>query len=92
MESPLIPAIREAVSSGEFRKALELWQAYSEVLQERARSGKLEGAELAEVGRLLAWTKTVAQTACAQGAEELGRLRMSCHVAAAYRDPRWNGS
>lgn len=84
MEPSLPGAIRGAVASCEFRKALRLWEEYAGTLAETARRGSLNKASLQEAARLVEWTRTTALMARAQAIEDLARRRAACRVAQEY--------
>ncbi len=67
----LVSAFRDAVSSGEYARAEEIWNAYAACLLEEVRRGR--GALLSEAGSLIDWTRSVA---LCQRSHALRRLRL----------------
>jgi hypothetical protein len=84
MEPPLPTSIRNAVASGEFSRALLLWEEYAATLADMARRGILTEALLREASQLVEWTRTAALIARSQGFEDLAQRRATCRVARAY--------
>jgi len=84
MEADSLTGIREAVSAGDFGKALSAWQEYAAELTERAKRGELTRSELDGVGRLLDWTRTTALLMRAHTGELIAQRRAACHVAEIY--------
>jgi hypothetical protein len=83
--APSLPsAFRDAVASGEFRRALRLWEEYAGTLAEMARRGTLTEAALQEAAQLVEWARTTALMARAHGCEELAERRATCRVAQVY--------
>jgi hypothetical protein len=80
---PLTERIRRAVASGEFQKALVLWNDYAGQLQEALEQRRLSEPQLKEMGELVEWSRTVVLCARAQGQSLLSSL---C-AAGKYSDP-----
>jgi hypothetical protein len=79
---PLEP-IRQAVNSGEFRRAQLLWKECAAGLAEELSSGRLTEARLSEVRELVEWSRTVVLCARAHLQDQLNGL----HVAREYELP-----
>ena len=83
--APSLPnTIRNAIASGEFSRALKLWEEYAADLAEMARRGSLTQNSLQEAGQLVQWARTTTLTARAHGLEALEHRRAACRVAQAY--------
>lgn len=82
MAEQLVAQFRDAVSSGEFQRASEVWNAYAaERLQEVQRG---YGDKLPEMLELMEWTRTVVACARAQSLRTLRTRLMEVHAAGAY--------
>jgi hypothetical protein len=57
---PRTEPIRRAVASGEFRKALALWQDHARQLRQEIRSGTFSKEKLAEARELVEWCRVTA--------------------------------
>ena len=84
MEPALPNAIRNAIASGEFSRALRLWEEYAATLAEMARRGSLTENSLQEAGHLVQLARTSALMARAHGLDALANRRAACRVAEAY--------
>ncbi|MGA2269373.1 MAG: hypothetical protein ABSH44_12960 [Bryobacteraceae bacterium] len=84
MDGQLREPIRQAVASGEFQKALLLWNGYAALLREELLKGSFTAARLAETRDLVEWSRRV--VLCAR-AHAQGRIS-SMRVAQAYIHPR----
>jgi len=80
MIDALTSRIRGAVASGEYQRALLLWNEYSARLQEELRVGSLTSGRLAEMRELMEWSRRVMLCARAHAQDQLNSL----HVAAEY--------
>ena len=76
--------IRQAVASGEFRKALALWEDHARQLREEIRSGRSSSAKLAEARDLVEWCRITALCAKGHAQAQLNRIG----VAARYETQR----
>ncbi|MBV8729633.1 MAG: hypothetical protein JO336_07475 [Acidobacteriia bacterium] len=76
--------IREAISSGEYRKAQRLWSEYVDGLRAQLRAGTLGQRELERAGELLEWARLAVRCAQSHMRERLDNFE----VAGAYREPR----
>jgi hypothetical protein len=82
-ETPPLECIRQAVASGEFEKALLLWNGYAEQLEEELREYRLSAAQFQEMGELVEWARSVVQCARAHDQDLLNSI---C-AAGRYSDP-----
>ena len=83
MDDARTATIQQAVTTGEFQRALHLWNEYAAHLRQKLGSGSLAPEEMEEAGRLVAWSREVALCARARALDELNSL---C-VAARYGAP-----
>ena len=83
VDSLLTHPIREAVASGEFDRAEQLWTDYMARCHEDLRRGSFSATKLAEAGELLEWSRRVVLCARAHAQDNLSGLR----VAGQYGDP-----
>jgi hypothetical protein len=83
MNPPLPDRIREAVASGEFQKALLLWNEYVGELQEEFQQHRLSAAHMKEMGALVEWCRGVVLCARAHDQDVLAVLS----AAAKYAEP-----
>jgi hypothetical protein len=82
MDKSLVERFQEAVSSGEFQRASQLWDTYAVERLVEARRGC--GERLTEMRDLIEWTRLVATCDRAQSLRRL-RLRLTeVHAAGAY--------
>jgi len=84
--SPIVSTesrIREAVASGEFERAQELWNTYVVQLQEELQRGAFSSRQLEEVRRLMDWCRGVALCTRLHAQDRLNSLL----VAAEYGNP-----
>jgi hypothetical protein len=77
MDNSLTDRIHQAVASGEFQRALLIWNEYAARLQQELRTGRLSAAEFEEAGQLVAWSRQVALCARAQALDRLNSLRVA---------------
>jgi hypothetical protein len=75
--------IREAVASGEFKRAQQLWNAYMIQLEEEVRQGSFSAIQLERVRDLMEWSRGVALCARLHAQDRLNSLL----VAAEYGNP-----
>jgi hypothetical protein len=75
--------IREAVASGEFKRAQDLWDAYIMQLEVELRHGSLSATKLAQVRDLMDWSRGVALCARLHAQDRLNSLL----IAAEYGNP-----
>jgi hypothetical protein len=75
--------IREAVASGEFQRAQQLWNAYVFQLQEQLRCGSFSALQLGQVRDLVEWSRSVALCARQHAQDRINSLL----VAAEYGNP-----
>lgn len=73
---------RDAVSSGEFQRASQLWNAYAAERLTEARRGCSD--KLPEMRELIEWTRTVVICARAQALRSLRTRISEVHAASAY--------
>ena len=73
--------IREAVASGEFKRAQELWTAYTAQLEEELRQGSFSEAKLAQVRDLMEWSRGVALCARLHARDQLNSLLVAAEYA-----------
>jgi hypothetical protein len=76
--------VREAVASGEFHRAQQLWNAYMVQLEEEIRQGTFSTTKLAQVRDLMEWSRGVALCARLHAQDRLNRVL----IAAKYGSPR----
>jgi hypothetical protein len=69
--------IRQAVASGEFQKALLLWNGYAALLREELRNGSLTDARLADVRELVEWSRLVVLCGRAHTQSRLDSMRVA---------------
>ncbi len=84
MDSQAHSAIRHAVSSGEFAKALDLWTAYAGQVSAEIDAGTCSEERLAQIRELLEWTRGVVICAHAHARHALNTRLTELHAAAAY--------
>ncbi len=82
---PRTEPIRLAVSSGEFRKALALWEDHARQLREEIRSGTFTKQKLAEARELVEWCRITALCAKAHAQARLHQIA----VARKYASQVW---
>jgi len=75
--------IREAVASGEFERARQLWNTYMVQLQDEVRRGSFSAIQLEQVHSLAEWCRGVAWCARLHAQDRLNSLL----VAAEYGNP-----
>jgi len=80
MDNPPQSCIREAVASGEFKRAQDLWEAYVVQLVEQLRQGSFSAAKLAQIRDLMEWSRSAALCARLHAQDRLNSLL----VAAEY--------
>jgi hypothetical protein len=80
MESLLDIRIRDAVASGEFKRAQDFWDAYIVQLVEELRQGSFTETKLAQVRDLMEWSRSAALCARLHAQDRLNSLL----VAAEY--------
>ena len=80
MEGEPAARIRDAIDSGEYQKALRLWNGYAAQVRAEIRKGTLSMDALAEARELVAWSRTVLNCARAHALDRLNTL----HAAGAY--------
>lgn len=80
MDCPLEQQIRDAAASGEFGRALALWQQHAAWLRDRIEAGQATEAEMQTAIELV---RSVTATAGAARAQAAGQLRES-RVSSAY--------
>jgi hypothetical protein len=78
-----LESIRQAVSSGEFGRAQDLWKECAAGLAEDLSNGCLTEARLKEVREMVEWSRTVVLCARAHLQKRLNSL----HVAREYEIP-----
>jgi len=83
MENPLEDCIRQAVASGEFERARQLWEAYMLQLEAQVRQGSFTAIQLAQVRDLVEWSRGVALCARQHAQDRLNSLL----IAAEYGNP-----
>ena len=84
MPKPLLEAFRGAVGSGEYERAHRLWNECAAVLDEEVGIRGLSEGDVAGVGELLEWSRTVVMCERAHLQEQLNRLQAELHVEAGY--------
>ena len=84
MDGKSADLIRKAVSSGEFPKAMLLWEEHVRRLSEEMRSGFVPHSRLDETRDLVEWARLVALSARAHVLERIDNTRTITRVAAAY--------
>ena len=75
--------IRQAVNTGEFPRALILWNAYAACFAEAMKQGKVTLGQWRETGEFVAWARLVALSTRAYAQDQLNSL----HVTARYDEP-----
>src|SRR5712691_10625150 len=83
MDDVLAGSIRKAVGSGEYQKALLLWNTYAARLQEELRQGACSRTRLAEARELVEWSRRVVLCARTHAQDQLNSL----YAAAEYDFP-----
>jgi hypothetical protein len=73
--------IREAVASGEFKRAQDLWNAYVVQLEKELRQGSFSAAKLAQVRDLIEWSRAVALCARLHAHDRLNSLLVAAEYA-----------
>lgn len=91
MRQDLEKQLRDAASSGEFPKALALWEAFAKQLAREIEQGKIGADDMAAAAGLVAWVTRVAQAARAQAEEQLRESRESARASRAYSDGERRG-
>jgi hypothetical protein len=79
-------AIRRAFASGEFVKALKLWNAYAAEVRQ-AVSGNGAKAALAEAGELVEWARIEGRCLHAHTAAQLNETRVASRYASIAASP-----
>jgi hypothetical protein len=82
MDKPLVAQIREAVSSGEYERASQLWSLYAEERFAEVHRGC--GDKLPEMRELMEWTRVVVLCARAQALRTIRTRLTEVHAADAY--------
>jgi len=82
MERGATDPIRQAVATGEFRKALALWNQYAAGLREELSRGQLSQGDFDEAGALVKWCRLELLCVRARALERLNRLRVAAEYAA----------
>jgi hypothetical protein len=82
MGKQVVARFREAVSSGEFTRASELWNSYAAERLEEARRGC--GDRLPEMQELMEWTREVVACSRAQSLRTVRTRLMEAYAAGAY--------
>ena len=75
--------IREAVASGEFNRAQQLWGAYMIQLEDELSQGSFTETKLAQVRELMEWSRSAALCARRHAQDRLNSLL----IAAEYVNP-----
>ena len=84
MEDKQTSAIREAISSGEYKKAQSLWSEYVNGLRAQLRTGTLSRREFEQAGELLEWARLAVRCAQSHLRERLANVE----VTGAYQESR----
>lgn len=84
MDGHLTEPIRQAVASGEYRKAQLLWNGYAALLREELPKGSVTEARVAEVRELVEWSRRMVLCTRAHAQSRLDSMRDSMRVAQAY--------
>jgi hypothetical protein len=79
--------IRQAVASGEFQKALTLWEEHARRLLQELRSGTFTSEKLAETRDLVEWCRTTALCARSHAQARLNRVRAAQQYCASRPQP-----
>jgi hypothetical protein len=79
-------AIRRVFASGEFTKALKLWNAYAAELRQTI-AGKGAEAALAEAGELVEWARIEGKCLHAHTAAKLNETRVASRYASIAPSP-----
>jgi hypothetical protein len=74
MVDPRTEPIRRAVGSGEFRKALTLWEGHARQLRQEIRSGTFTEEKLAETRELVEWCRVTALCARSHAQARLNQI------------------
>lgn len=82
MPNTPVERFRDAVSSGEFQRASQIWNAYAAERLTEAQRGC--GEKLPEMRELIEWTRTVVVCARAQALRSLRTRLTEVHAARAY--------
>jgi hypothetical protein len=82
MEKTLVERFREAVSSGEFERASELWNEYAAARLVEVR--QCDDSKLEEMRGLMEWAGTVVTCSRAQSLRLLRTRISEVHAASAY--------
>ena len=72
-------AIRRAVASGEFGKALSLWEDHVRQLRQELRSGTFTREKLAETRDLVEWCRITVLCARSHAQSQLNRIGAAQH-------------
>jgi hypothetical protein len=81
MDKLLESRIREAVASGEFKIAKDLWNAYVIHVQEELRQGSFSAVKLAQVRDLMEWSRGLALCARLHAQDRLNSLLVAAEYA-----------
>jgi hypothetical protein len=76
--------LRDAIASGEFPKALRLWDEYAGDLRCAIQNRTATEADMAEMRELVEWSRVVVECARAHSLQRLAGCRKVETVAAAY--------
>ncbi len=85
---PLEDRIRDAVASGEFAKAKDLWLELTDRLRRELAGHTLSAAQVRQTRELLAWCRTIAITDRARCQQRLSQLAVSSRYMAQPAAPR----
>jgi hypothetical protein len=91
---PRTDPIRRAFASGEFRKALALWQDHARQLRQEIRSGTFSKEKLAATHELVEWCRITALCARSHAQSRLNRIAVAQRYAvpSGQPSPRFSAS
>jgi hypothetical protein len=84
---PRTEPIRRAVGSGEFRKALALWQEHARHLRQEIRNGTFTKEQLAETRELVEWCRVTGLCARSHAQARLNQIAAARRYGPHARPP-----
>ena len=84
---PRTEPFRRAVGSGEFRKALTLWEEHARQLRQEIRSGTFTKQKLAETRELVEWCRVTALCARSHAQARLNQIAAARRYGPPSRPP-----
>ncbi|MEO8370610.1 MAG: hypothetical protein ABI806_15610 [Candidatus Solibacter sp.] len=87
MQTLSLQPIREAIGSGEFKRAQLLWDSSAARLAEEFESDGFTQARLDEIRELVEWSRTTFLCDRAHLQDQLRRLQAELRVTSGYQSP-----